>query len=40
VRLLDAQEHKCLGDVVRQLSLVVKIQLLEAFENVVETTQP
>jgi len=39
VRLLDAEHHKRLGNVVGQLGLVVEVQLLEAFENVIEAAQ-
>ena len=39
MRLFDAQHHERLRDVIRQLGLVVKIQLLEAFQNVVQTAQ-
>jgi hypothetical protein len=39
VGLLDAQQDKRLGDIVWQLRLVVKIELLKRFENVIEATQ-
>ena len=39
MRLLDAEHHKRLGNVVGQLGLVVEVQLFEAFENVIETAQ-
>jgi len=39
VRLFDAQHHERLRDVIRQLGLIVKIQLLEALQDVVQTAQ-
>jgi len=39
VWLLDAQHHERLGHMVRQLGLVVKVELFEALQDVIETAQ-
>jgi hypothetical protein len=37
---VDAQQDERLRHVIGQLRLVVQVQLLERFENVIETPQP
>ena len=39
MRLLDPQHHERLGDMIGELCLVVEIELLEAFQDVVQTAQ-